>query len=71
MLRKTNSLYSTIAPLLTTEAYERGPGDDGDEGKKGGWKKGKGRLPPEEQEMEKVNLKKVPGKKKTGKCNKS
>ena len=54
---------NSISLHTQTDGYERGPGDDDADGKKGGFKRGKGRLPDAENELEKVNLKKVPGKK--------
>jgi len=45
------------------DGYDRGSGEPDADGKKGGWKKGKGKLPDAENELEKVTLKKVPGKK--------
>ena len=55
-------ILSTNTRSIRTDGYERGPGDDDEGDGKGGWKKGKGRIPEAENELEKVTLKKIPGR---------
>ena len=52
-----------LALMKPTDGTGRDGADgDGGDGKKGGWIKGKGKMPGPEPELEKVTLKKVPKK---------